>query len=215
MSIIYILTEREYQLASNDIISYSQAGQDVFVRAMTNFATSGYFIDIGCQYPKCLNNTYMLETMGWNGILIDKDPKVIAQCKEQRIVTSLEIDLTTKPLIDIFRENNVPKVIDYISFDIDWDTEKVLMSFPFDEYAFRIMTFEHDFYTGGPVLREKSRSILQNQGYKIICGDVQNQGNSFEDWYINPNLISSNISYHSHKNYEEILSDFNIIKRID
>lgn len=202
-----------------DIISYSQAGQDVFVRLLTNFSPFGYFVDIGCQYPKCLNNTYTLEDLGWQGIMIDKDQKVIGQCKKDRLASVIEADLLQTNLIDIFTSYNVPKVIDYISMDIDWATDYVISNFPWDQYEFKIMTFEHDSYTAGPQLRDKSRELFESKGYVRVCSDVQNQGNSFEDWYINPKYIPREIYNNyvqSQVNYDQIFGpNINIIKRVD
>jgi hypothetical protein len=31
----------------------------------------GKFLDLGCYLPKKINNTFLLETKGWNGVSID------------------------------------------------------------------------------------------------------------------------------------------------
>ena len=82
-------------------------------------------------------------------------------------------------------------MIDYISFDVDSATYNVLNDFDFDNYKFKIMTFEHDFYNGGSNKRELSRNIFTKKGYKLLCSDIGNDGdlficnNPYEDWWIN------------------------------
>jgi hypothetical protein len=63
------------------------------------------------------------------------------------------------------------------------------------------MTFEHDFYSTKSSMKDESRKFLQSVGLTIVCKDVQVfRGSSFEDWYIDSNLVDKNI-------YEHILSD--------
>ena len=49
--------------------SYSQAGQDRFVRAVHG-DTPGFFLDVGCSDPVHISNTYALEKLGWRGLLV-------------------------------------------------------------------------------------------------------------------------------------------------
>lgn len=203
-----------------DIITYSQAGQDIFVRLITNFQNNGYFLDIGCQHTKCLNNTYILEKeLHWSGIMIDMDISRIEQCYKDRSMNTKKMaaDLTKRSLREILIEEKSPNLIDYISLDIDWATEYVLDNFPFDQYRFKIMTFEHDTYTSGQKLREKSRQILTTQGYTILCSNVRNAGNPFEDWYVDAKYFDSKIIEEfrfSDVDYQDIFKhkNLNIIK---
>nr|MDJ0702972.1 FkbM family methyltransferase [Leptolyngbyaceae cyanobacterium MO_188.B28] len=48
----------------------------------------------------------------------------------------------TVPLIDILKENQAPKVIDYLSIDVEGYEEKILRNFPFEEYRFSAITIE-------------------------------------------------------------------------
>lgn len=53
--------------------SESQAGQDLFVLAMSEFKTNGVFLELGCGHPRHNSNTWLLETcFGWSGISIDR-----------------------------------------------------------------------------------------------------------------------------------------------
>ena len=50
--------------------SYSQCGQDLFVINLLN-QNKGKFLDLGCYLPKNINNTYLLEKIGWEGVSVD------------------------------------------------------------------------------------------------------------------------------------------------
>jgi hypothetical protein len=70
-----------------------------------------------------------------------------------------------------------------------------LDNFPFDEYEFKVMTFEHDTYRNGPEQKEKAYSLLTEKGYICLCNDVRvpesmGETNYFEDWYINPKYFT-------------------------
>jgi hypothetical protein len=56
-------------------ITYSQIGQDVFVKRILQEKNNGLFFDIGGGYPIYINNTYLFERhYNWNGISIDLEP---------------------------------------------------------------------------------------------------------------------------------------------
>ena len=80
----------------------------------------------------------------------------------------------------LFKEHSLPTYIDYLSIDLEPPlvTYEALKRVPFDEYKFKVITFETDFYreksTQGP-----SRELLKSHGYKLVLS-TRNQ----EDWYI-------------------------------
>jgi len=198
--------------------NYSQSGQDIFTYYICN-TNNGYFLDFGCSDPIFLNNTYLLELNGWNGLMIDIDYESIMNCKKIRKSDSFLVDLKNiiidkkeLKLIEFLKKYNCPKIIDYISFDVDEDTLNIMNKFPFNKYEFKCMTFEHDSYRVGNELKNYSRKIFTNFGYKLICSDVKSGNNAFEDWYINPNYINEN-------KYKNIICDntewVDIIKKIN
>jgi len=66
------LTEVRSLLAEACKISQSQAGQDLFVLAMTGFKRHGRYLEIGCGHPKDNSNTWLLEKFfDWNGFSVD------------------------------------------------------------------------------------------------------------------------------------------------
>jgi len=52
--------------------SYSQFGQDCFVfNEIFKGRKNGYFVDVGGSHPTKMNNTYLLEINGWEGIAFE------------------------------------------------------------------------------------------------------------------------------------------------
>lgn len=46
--------------------------------------TRGFFVEVGANEPKFESMTYFLEEQGWNGILVEPNPKLCRQLREQR-----------------------------------------------------------------------------------------------------------------------------------
>jgi hypothetical protein len=169
--------------------SYSQAGQDLFVLSALDGLCGGRFIDVGCSHPKTLSNTYLLESeFAWNGILIDMDSVVVDLCKKERTSKCVCADATILDYKELLKEE--PGIIDYLSVDIDGIYSfRVLQKIPFTDYKFKVITFEHNAYTGHRETRELSRKHLDGLGYFRLCSDVTNDGFMFEDWYVHPELV--------------------------
>eukprot|EP00536_Pseudo-nitzschia_multiseries_P007314 jgi/Psemu1/195396/e_gw1.171.5.1 len=66
----------------------------------------------------------------------------------------------TVSLFEIFQKFDVPKVIDYMSLDIEGAEEFIMEDFPFTEYLIRILTIERPTNT--------LRTYLESHGYKQI-----------------------------------------------
>jgi len=179
------------------ILSNSQAIQDIFVYYMLD-KNSGYFLDIGSAHPININNTFFLEKKGWKGICIDIDDHTLLY-ENLRTSKFINKDLINNNINDILSDNNVPELIDYISFDVDSATLTVMNIFDFNKYRFKIMTFEHDLYAGGHDKRKQSREILLKQGYKLLCSDIGNGGNidnlinPYEDWWIDEKFFEKSV----------------------
>ena len=77
----------------------------------------------------------------------------------------------------------MPEIIDYLSLDIHpaFATCQVLEKIPFNNYSFKLITFETDSHRDDRT-RKFSRDILEPLGYKIVFSDIQ------EDWYVNENI---------------------------
>lgn len=191
---------------------YSQAGQDEWVVKFFNGKKKGFFLDIGAHNGIDINNTYYLEkNLDWTGICIEADPNIfnileknrkspcvncavsdsIGHIKFRQDGFSGRVDLNgtisveSNTIGNILRDNNSPKIIDYISLDVEGYESKVLSKFPFDEYEFIIMTVEHNLYIGNTGNKEEIKDILLKNGYIIAFENIKHEGFEFEDWYVN------------------------------
>lgn len=191
------------------IISNSQAGQDIFAFYINSFRKTGYFLDLGCNEPFAGNNTALLESNGWEGILVDYNSTLVDLCKQNRKNKVILADLKNESLTKILDDNNSPEIIDYVSMDLDFDIAlNSIKTFDFTKRKIKCMTFEHDFYSTKSPMKQDSRKYLESVGLTIICKDVQVfPGSSFEDWYIDVNLVDKNI-------YNKIVCDNLYFKEI-
>lgn len=99
------------------------------------------------------------------------------------IVTKKSV--TLESVLDRFK---APRVIDYLSLDVEGQEYNILRTFPFDKYKFRCMTVEHNAPHIGDVQQMKIRTLLELNGYTYVRGndDVHNWGHgSIDDFYIN------------------------------
>jgi hypothetical protein len=176
--------------------SYSQAHQDLFVRAMLGFKTGGSYVEIGASEPKQSNNTFILERdFRWSGISFDIDPFVVEAFRAVRVNPCLVADGTTFDYLNYFMENKFPKQIDYLSLDIDPAeiTYKGLQRLPLSDYRFSVITYEHDKYISGTECMKKSRDYLESFGYLRVVSNVLCCDKDFEDWYVDPKVVSAQI----------------------
>jgi len=178
-----------------------QVLQDKFVVSVLKNKQNGYFLEIGSNHPKLINNTYILEKeLNWKGIMVEYDQSWIPLYKLERPNSSYIInDATQINYNDILKQNNAPKNIDYLQVDLEvcnrstLTTLELLNNTIFNEYKFATVTFEHDIYDGDRFnTRLASREIFSNRGYILVFPDVRNGQHAFEDWYIHPNLVNIN-----------------------
>ncbi len=162
----------------------SKEGQDFFVSLLLERRS---FVDIGCADGVFNNNTVLLERAGWRGWLFDRKAAAVASCRQTRLSPMFQIDASTFDFRACFRQQDVPRTIDYISFDVDGATERAFRNFPFEDYEFLVMTVEHDAYQRGTVRRDLIRKRLSAfPQYSLLTSDVHaSAGKPFEDWVIN------------------------------
>jgi hypothetical protein len=150
---------------------------------------NGKFLDLGCNDPISISNTYLLESQfEWNGLCIDIDKNCIERHKAARKSKSLAKDCTKIEMSDLTSLH-----YDYLSLDLE--PASVTLSclknlLPLD-VSFSIVTYEHDEYRFGKTIKEESRRIFQDFGYHLLCSDVHNKEKqyNFEDWYVNYRYI--------------------------
>jgi len=166
---------------------YSQIQQDEWVCDVLKFKRDGTFLDIGCHHYKNISNTYYLEKeLNWTGIGIDID----CSFKEEWDINRLNskficLDATTADYQSILVENNMPKIIDYMSLDLEPPELSLvaLQKLMEADYIYRAVTFETDWYRI-QTTREISRELMTSKGYQLI-----KEVNTQDDFYIHPDYI--------------------------
>lgn len=174
---------------------YSQIGQDEFVyntaRKYLNLEKEGTFLDIGCHDYQHINNTYFLEKEhNWRGVGVDIDDQWAQKWKENR-KNSIFVagDATTINYGELLKANNMPKVIDYLSLDLEPPplTLQALRRLFESDYIFNIVTYETDYYRendyGTNSLRLPSQELFKSRGYVLVQEGRQ------DDYYIHSSLL--------------------------
>jgi hypothetical protein len=195
---------------------YAQLCQDLFAYIMIEGKRDGYYIDVGCRNPFRTNNTWFLEEkLNWKGISIDiNDHHAEWRQRESNFV---QMDALNGDFRSLFKKFNVPKVVDYLTHDLegDGDRYKGLINMPFDEYEFKIITIEHDAYQVnknynidlGKTERKPQRDFL-SKGYELVASNVKSHaGDTQEDWWVHPKYIPRDV-------YSPFLSESQKFKHI-
>lgn len=171
----------------------ASALQDRFVANLLKFKRDGFYLDIGSCHAVSCNNTYCFEELGWKGICIEKDSAHNESYAKRtcEYINGDALQLDYKKILA-----DAPKVIDYLSLDIDERSTDVLALLPLDTYSFRVITIEHDYYIHSGRFRDKQREILKANNYVLLCADVlvplsndTKPDCSFEDWWIHDNVM--------------------------
>lgn len=188
-------------------VSYSQAGQDIFVQAMLKDKKNGFYVELGAFDAVWSSNTYFLEAqLGWRGISFEIVGSLVKKFNQERKNKCFEADATKLDYLALFEKEDVPCRVDYLSLDIEpaEQTLATLKALPLDSYRFSVITYEHDRYVSGESCMNMSREILEKHGYVRVVSNLSADGRDFEDWYIDPEvvdeanykkIISSNIEY--------------------
>jgi len=66
-------------LGRNLKYSFAYTGEDRILEGIYKplITENGYYVDVGCNHPKFLSNTYGLYRKGWRGICVDANPLMI------------------------------------------------------------------------------------------------------------------------------------------
>jgi hypothetical protein len=121
------------------------------------------------------------------GILDTYDPRVLEQAKREFSVPQdaagnpKTVQKPARPIQSVLDACAAPRVIDYWSLDTEGSELAILQSFPFDRYAFRTLTVEHNFGAS----RGAIRAFLESRGY------VYAAALGVDDCYVSPDLVRS------------------------
>ena len=172
--------------------NHSQAMQDMFVLSMLNGKEQGVYVEIGADKPRVINNSWLLESMyNWTGVSFEIDSAKVDYFNTVRKNKCVCADATAFDYKSLFEEKNYPKQIDYLQVDCEPPhiTLECLKRLPLDEYRFSVITFETDLYAGGQQVQKEQWEILSTLGYQRVAKNVKNEGNPYEDWWVDPEII--------------------------
>lgn len=171
--------------------NFSQTFQDMFVLSMLDGLKNGFYLEIGAADPYKGSNSALLEELGWSGISLEILDYEVEKFKKVRknpvfLCNALEYDYSI-----------LPKVVDYLQVDCEppKTTYEILTKLPFDKTDFKVITYEHDFYTDlTGNYRELSRKFLKSKGYLLVAANIApDLTSAYEDWYVKPEYINPKI----------------------
>lgn len=178
---------------AEDIVeNHSQSMQDLFVLSVLKGKKNGVYVEVGGDRPRVINNTWLLESMyDWMGVSFEIDPVKVDYFNTIRRNKCICEDATAFDYEYLFKERNYPKQIDYLQLDCDPPqvTLQCLKKLPLEDYRFSVITFETDLYAGGGDVQREQWEILMNLGYQRVAKNVRNEGNPYEDWWIDPEVV--------------------------
>lgn len=179
---------------------YSDARQDQFVANILKFKRDGYCVDIGSCHSIVSNNTFYFQSLDWTSISVEIEKGYSSSYSTRKKGVHLNRNALEVDYEGVFKGYNFPQSIDYISIDVDTESLGVLKILPLNDYRFKTITIEHDYYIYGDVYREKQREILNHYGYLLLCSNVyveqpgyEGRELPFEDWWIDPSEFDESL----------------------
>ena len=172
--------------------NWSQSMQDMFVLMALDGKRQGVYVELGADLPRIINNTYLLETeFDWAGVSFEYDAEKVAFFNTIRRNKCICTDATTFDFKFLFEQRNYPKQIDYLQLDLDpaEGTLAALKQLPLDDYRFTAITYETDVYRAGADVQDEEIEYLKSYGYELVVRNVANEGNPYEDWWVDPNVV--------------------------
>ena len=174
--------------------NYSDLWQDMFVLAVLDGKQNGTYLEIGAAEPFWMSNTAILEqNYNWTGISFELEYGKVQRFNVERKNKCYTANALLVDYRSTMDRAGLLGVVDYLSIDIEppENTLHALKRLPHDLVKFRVITFEHDLYTGGqaPNVRTESRRFLKELGYHLVVNDVGLDGKSVEDWWVHPELV--------------------------
>jgi hypothetical protein len=170
--------------------------QDMFVLSILNGKKNGVYVEIGADKPRVINNSYLLESQyDWTGVSFEIESDKVEYFNTIRKNQCVCADATKFDYKNLFDERKYPKQIDYLQLDCDPPqiTLECLKKLPLEDYRFSVITFETDLYAGGQEVQKEHWEILSSLGYQRVVKNVKNEGNPYEDWWIDPLVIDEDM----------------------
>jgi hypothetical protein len=167
--------------------------QDHVVFLLTNKKESGLYLDISGYFF----NTLKLETQhGWAGLLIGNDEEKSYET-ERSASTYFSGNLSRLDYLELLEQHNMPKHIDYFSFDIEnanaFDAFEKLLPI-LDHYTFGVVSIRH---TENSNVQSITCKMFLHYNYMLIFHNVLTEQDSkwrvSETWYVHPDLLQPQI----------------------
>lgn len=103
------------------------------------------------------------------------------------------IEIKSEIISDIFKEYNIPNVIDYLSIDVEGAEYNILKTIEFDLYHINTMTVEHNSPHVGDLYRDMIKDLLTSNGFTFVKSNDNllnwdEELSQIDDYYINNNL---------------------------
>ena len=92
-----------------------------------------------------------------------------------------EINVLSISLNDLLELYRAPKIIDYISLDVEGNEYNILNNFDFKKYHVNCFTVEHDYGE----MQRNIRSLLETNGFERFTDTFCDN----EDWFVNKNVV--------------------------
>lgn len=140
-----------------------------------------------CLYDRDGQVEFLEDARMLGGILDEYDPVLLRYAKqvfhlpENPDGKPVTVHKAARTVRSVLRECKAPPVLDYWSLDTEGSELAILKSFPFDEYAFRVLTVEHNRLP----CRESIRVFLEGRGYRRI------RTLEIDDCYAHESLVSA------------------------
>lgn len=147
---------------------FSEFTQDQDMDILMGYKTDGTFVDIGSNHFCSGNNSYFFElNRNFKGIGIDIDPKYANGWANNRKNPFICADATKIDYKSLFEEHNLPKIIDFISIDVDPAEVSMaaLIEVIKSGYQFNIIDFE---VANDPPVTLQCKELLESKGYKLV-----------------------------------------------
>lgn len=176
--------------------NYSQSMQDMFVLSVLDGKRNGVYVEIGADKPRVINNSYLLESQyDWSGVSFEIESDKVNYFNTIRKNKCICADATKFDYRSLFDERKYPKQIDYLQLDCDPPqiTLECLKKLPIEDYRFSVITFETDLYAGGQDVQTEHWKLLTSFGYQRVVKNIKNEGNPYEDWWIDPLVIDEHM----------------------
>lgn len=181
----------------NTLCNYSQSWQDIFVLTMLQ-KNNGTYLELGASEPEYMNNTLLLDSVGFTGISIDFREELKAQWNTSRPNSNFILanvwDIDFNNLL-----KNMPAIIDYLQVDLDETCSLMALKKLPTNRRFRTITFETDLFQHGNQIQDQAHKYLESLGYKRLLKNVAvkdyrlQSWQPFEDWYVDPDLIDKDL----------------------